>query len=383
VIVSTVLLLMLSYGRARVPGDSIRFLPFKDVMLRDCDTGKASTPVPCRSRRQWSEVEIRSRLASQKHAVWAQDEDLTFAIDTPDAAMTVQTGASRIPMGHLPETNVWVLTLHIPGIDSAALSYRFMSPESSPSPSEMWRGKFAPAAVVTSPRIFGRLRYDTIQSAWLREPRAVVSYLPPRTSPARYVIYVADGQAVSDLAPAVDALIAQHRIAPVALVGFASPSALGGTQRNGEYVWGVASDTGVFLAHERWVVEEVVSWAEHVLRVPGTRKARALLGMSSGGAFVAGMGARHPDRFGSVLAVSPTGGLPPFDASPGRQTPSYFFTAGTLEPPVLASEQGMRNLLRAKGARVNEWIVTSGHDQEVWTSTTVPRLIERAFAVKP
>ena len=64
-----------------------------------------------------------------------------------------------------------------------------------------------------------------------------------------------------------------------------------------------APGRAVFNAHERWVLEVVIPWAERVARA--SPQQRAVGGYSNGADFALAMGRLHPDVFSGVLAHSP------------------------------------------------------------------------------
>src|SRR5207245_1375598 len=97
--------------------------------------------------------------------------------------------------------------------------------------------------------------------------------------------------------------------------------------RSAEYVPGLRPER--FAAHEKFICDEVVPWAERELGASADRKDRALYGCSNGARFALEMGLRRPDLFGHVIAFSLAGArnfLPP----PVPSTPAEFhFAAGT------------------------------------------------------
>ncbi|MDB4914742.1 MAG: esterase [Gemmatimonadetes bacterium] len=353
--------------------DTITYPLLRGEMIGDCAENGAQAAVPCRLRRQWSAGALQSRMTGDE-AVWRDGDEVTFARKTPDGAVTLHVAAMVLPMGWVPDSELWVVTIRIPDAPRAALTYQFYSMQGAAGKPTVWRADTR-AATMRSAALHGHLRRDTLTDARTGQRRALLSYVPP--GPASqddlHVVYLADGESVSEIAPGIDTLVAAGAIPPVVLVGIASSA----TQRNLEYVRGVSPDSAPYLAHERFVMDDVMRWAQATLHASARRDRRMILGMSSGGAFAVSLALRHPDRFGAAIALSPAGAAPAVATSTGAW-PLFVLTAGTLEPPLLAQARVARQRLEGAGAPVHFDLLVSGHDERVWFED-VPRLV--AYAI--
>lgn len=130
------------------------------------------------------------------------------------------------------------------------------------------------------------------------EKRRILIWRAPSTGegplPTLYMTDGANGLYVvaARLRPAIEA----HLIPPVQIIALYPDL----QHRQDEYIaWGRAR----FRAHERWLMEVVIPWAERVARASPDHT--AIGGYSNGAAFALFMTARHPDVFSGVLAHSP------------------------------------------------------------------------------
>lgn len=170
-----------------------------------------------------------------------------------------------------------------------AVNSFFYMPDAGPTPLIARRAD-APA---------GRLSHHTLESSWLlaNGRRSVWLYRPPVGGPAPLIVvfdgwdYLQRGQ----LADIADNLIAQGRIAPIALA-FADH---GGPARGVEYLCSEAT--------LRFVVDLVVPLAQAELDLVDLRQAPGafgVLGASAGGRMALFTGLMQPQIFGHVLSQS-------------------------------------------------------------------------------
>jgi predicted esterase len=175
-------------------------------------------------------------------------------------------------------------------------------------------------------------------------------------------LYMADGApglyiAAARLRPAIEAGL----IPPIQIIGI--DPAPDRRDRTSEYI-----DRGRerFRAHEQWVLESVIPWAERVARADPTR--RAIGGYSNGAAFAIFMGAAHPDAFIGVLAHSPVAAAETFHASPQAAQARWAMSAGQREyngyPERAVSV--VSAVVRGEGAEVRACSGPWGHEPEKW-----------------
>jgi S-formylglutathione hydrolase FrmB len=121
-----------------------------------------------------------------------------------------------------------------------------------------------------------------------------------------------------------------------------------------------------FRAHERWLLEVVIPWAERVARASPER--RAIGGYSNGAAFALFMGAAHPDVFSAVLAHSPVASAETFHLDARAGAVRWALSAGRQEyggyPARAVSVVGAVAL--GQGAAVRSCTGPWGHGPDAW-----------------
>jgi enterochelin esterase-like enzyme len=125
--------------------------------------------------------------------------------------------------------------------------------------------------------------------------RELTVYLPRiPTTEVRYIL-CADGQSLPYLIGSQERSGATSR---TAFIGVHSSNSL----RAREYVEG--RDNQHFHRHERFFVNDVRCWVERRFGVELCPNNTGCFGYSCGGSFAVSMGIRHPNIFGSVIALS-------------------------------------------------------------------------------
>ncbi|MBE9508986.1 MAG: hypothetical protein IMY86_13170 [Chloroflexi bacterium] len=333
--------------------------------------------------RSWTADELLARSATEGAPVWADDDELTFFYQGEADEVRICCGIQS-PMRRIEGTDLWVLTVRVRDLSQAVIGYAFMPyQDGHPVASEdfmdrmqVWRGPEAPPALQRAETLRGQIKEHVIDSESLGEPRGLTVYLPPGHDPTRRlpVVYAADGESVSWLATVLDPLIADGSVPAVIVVGVHSgganqtltePHDPSQDRRAQEYLLGFNRER--FEAHERFFIYEVADWAEQNLGVAANREQRAVFGYSNGGAFAVAMGARHPERYGHVIAFSlgrgPAGlGAPAWTAD---MAPRHYLVAGTLEPFLEPTSKWAAKLDRLGVEHVYRQRVC-GHDVTMW-----------------
>lgn len=360
------------------PGaDSVDFvpLPMRSPMQRDCPA-EPSTVALCRVRRAVDAAMLRAALARGLN-VHREGDELTFAYAGPGERVML-SGGLQYPLSRVVGTDLWVLTLRLAEIDRVILSYSIVPDipgRGERLRAQEWRGPSAPVRGPRAAALQGSIRVDTMATRVLSRPRGVIVYRPPAhgTDPVAGVIYLGDGGAVHGIAPYLDTLIVSGHLPRVMLVGI--PSAMPGpgdpTDRDVramEYLWDFEPGNQRFLAHERFVLDEVIPWAEARYGAPRVREERAVWGMSNSAAWAIRMGLRHPETFGIVLAASP-GGVQSDAGAGARLVPPtrFLIQAGVLEPAFHRIALAWRDSLRARSLDCTLREVAAGHDWLYWS----------------
>ena len=358
------------------PADSIDFV----AMGRDGDcsdvvvgTGIAA---PCRVRAPRSEAALRARWVAEGRPVWADGDTLTFVYEG-EAEGVMACCAVQMQLSRFVGSDLWTLAVRVPDLPFAILNAGFLPAGARALEGVVeWRGASAPVAPPKARALRGTVRTDSLWSEALGERRAVTVYLPPELDASRPppVVYVADGSAVEGLAPYVEPFILAGEIPPTILVGLHSSLTAEG---RGEEYTSISEDTGEadvenarFVAHERFVLDEVLPWAERTLGASSRRDERAAFGFSNGGVWAAHQGVRHPDVFGVVIPFScgVCGVAVPDEPSPavsGLAT-RFYFLAGRLEMRFHQSTSAAAERLRAAGYEAPMHERASGHDPLMW-----------------
>jgi len=339
----------------------------------------------CRVVRQYSASEIEARLAAGKE-VWQEGDNISFA--TRAKAESVElSGGLQFPMSRIAGTDLWVITVHVNNIESAVISYFFIPEgEGIQLPSRFtpksWRGPKAPAPALASSKIQGKISVDTLKSAYLADPRAVVVYVPPAhgNDPIAGVVYLGDGGSVHSLAKNVDTLVVMGVLPRILLVGMVSGRATHGVDqandfRGMEYLWNFEKGNAHFLAHENFWLREVIPYAETKYGAPSDASRRAVWGASNSAGWAISMALRHPDVVRNVLAFSPGGGTEEI-VSGASFDPSvrFLLQAGTLEPSFHSIAWSWGKLLNEHGVKATLRDAVAGHDWEVWSDSFAPAL---------
>ena len=300
---------------------------------------------PAATTEQTSLTEAESLLQRKKaegKSVWADGDTLTFVYEGEAETVELCCGLQE-PLTRLPDSEAWVLRKTIPNLSEAVISYSFIVDGnfSESALDRVWRGTDAPPAPETLEPSAGSIFERTLNSKVLGETRKLVVYLPPDYAAQKPlglpVVYLADGSSVWEFARFVEPLIRQGKLPQLLLIGIESGSYAGDPtaaydpeldMRSREYI--PRADDERFFEHERFVLDEVLPWAEEAFGASNDPAQRVVYGHSNGGVFAAAMGLRHPDVFGYALPFSV--GVNPTDVIEVQAgTTEFYFIAGTLE----------------------------------------------------
>ncbi len=380
--------------RSAAGADTLRLEPIPEYrQIRDC----TADTLPCRIPDAPDRREVERRLGSRTAVAWGGDDLWTIAYRAPDDSVTgVEVGGGvQLPLSRFEGTRLWALALRLPSADSAVVSLRLRVRQGDVSVADTaaireWRGPLAPPKPHRAERLAGTLRTDSLWRDALGAWRRVTVYLPPGHGRQRRVpvVYLADGQGLSDYARVVDPLVASGELPPVALVGiWVASGAPGGGPARGpaqdlrtiEYHRGVEAIPGAdsafvvarYQGHREFFTEEVRRWAEDALFVSRERQGRAVHGSSSGGNYALTLGRERPDLYDLVIANS-NGGSNALAPPEGgwAQASRHVLSAGVLELPSLGRTlTALGDSLRQHGVAESVTIYPSGHDRQVWVES--------------
>lgn len=192
--------------------------------------------------------------------------------------------------------------------------------------------------------------------------RDVTAYVPPEPLGDVRFVFCADGQSVPLFAEHLRQEVVGAR---VGLIGIHSHRTL----RGREYVHG--RDNSPFVRHERFFVNIVRDWVQQQFKIGLNAHNTTCFGYSCGGALAISMGVRHPDKFGSVIALSVAGRPVRVDQPPPDRldlTKSQFYlAAGESEPGGMKRYmKRIASWLRNNGGRSRYRLSPGGHELAVW-----------------
>lgn len=193
----------------------------------------------------------------------------------------------------------------------------------------------------------------------------------PGNAPAERLptLYMADGLdglyvAVAHLQPLIEA----GTIPPFLVVATnANPD---NQKRAAEYLRGWTGGSDDFAVHERWLIEQVIPWAERTQRAANTREQRFIGGFSNGADLAWQLANAHPDTFGGALIHSPVGASASWIA-PTATNQRWVITGGTQESSGGMERGGqlpraISQALERAGAPTRTCIGRWGHVGRAW-----------------
>lgn len=234
----------------------------------------------------------------------------------------------------------------------------------------------------------GRVEMERFESQRLGGMRRVYSYAPADYDPAAGpypLLILLDGWAFTQFVPApvvLDNLIHRGAIPPVVAV---MPDSGENADRMRE-LW-LSDDFNAFIA------DELLPWARARWNLATAPKQVIAAGSSLGGTAAVYLGLQRPDLVGSVISLSGAFQvMPEGDAEPvwlarelarrDRLPVRFWLGIGSLEtvaapehPSLLSMNRHLRDVLVAKGYRVDYSEFPGGHDYFWWVETLADGLI--------
>jgi enterochelin esterase-like enzyme len=224
--------------------------------------------------------------------------------------------------------------------------------------------EFAPASIETI-SAESRLMPD-LPGPQANTQRPIAIWRPP-SAPATGplpTLYMADG--------ANGLYVIAARLRPAIEAGLMPPIQVIGLYPDPEYRQQEYIERGRrrFIAHERWLIETVIPWAESNARASPTQ--RVIAGYSNGAAFALFTAATHPDMFVGVLAHSPVASADSFSLRDSAAQVRWALSAGRIEYRgyPLRATRTVAGAAAEIGAAVRTCTGSWGHDPNYWANLT-------------
>lgn len=324
----------------------------------------ADIQVPARElSAAFAKADVESRLADHDHAFWAEG-DVFYVVarrrERPTLCCSVQTPMNPVEGA----SDLWSLAVRMPDLNQAMLDV-WLLPATSGAPDE-WRGPGAPPPPAEQELADGELVQHVMESTALGQRRGLFIYRPRGDGPMP-VIYLADGEGVPSFASVLKPLVESGEVPPTMIVGLWSGPLLeegeasDPNRRHKEYLAGW--DDEVYLAHERFLLTEVMPFAES-LGASSAPSDRILAGFSDGAAWALNTAMVNPDVFRGVIAMS--FGSRPDRRARGSGYGSIYLTAGVYEPDFHQSTVDAAAALQGSADAVRLDVGIAGHSQMLW-----------------
>jgi enterochelin esterase-like enzyme len=326
---------------------------------------------------------LLSLILTTQSNVWSRNDTLFFEYSGQADSVFFNCLDWRIKLNRKPATELWTGNQPIRNLRSFMAAYSFTNYKYGTEikgDNQDWAGD----SIRLTPRVKklkGRLIRKKIRSNSLNEERDITIYVPPRyNSKTKYpVVYLADGNVVTQYALYVEYLIRQKQLPGIILVGVhSSRSSFDGKtydpakdRRSLEYNDGfhkfVKGDSIRFDRHLQFFCEEVPSFIESNYSVSAQRKDHVLFGYSNGASFTVSAGLKYPQVYANILSSSISWSLaleePGWNAS---TAPYYHLASGTLEPTFLKTTDAWALILKHHRVAYSNTHYNSGHDTLMW-----------------
>ena len=346
---------------------------------KDCDAVKDAAI--CRVKRPYTAAELSEKVDAGKE-VWREGRQLTFATRN-SAEQMLLSGGVQLPMSKVVGTDLWVLTVRIPRIDEAFITWFFV-PVSRNQDRTMafkpktWRGPKAFAAAEKYEDLEGHVYGESVSSRNLGSTRDLHIYMPPEfgADAITGVVYLGDGGAVVSLAKVVEPAILTGKLPRIMIVGILSDTARAPIDgRAAEYIRGYPDGAARWDRHEQFVITEVMPLVQRKFQAPSDARRVAVGGYSNSAAWAITMGLRHPEKFGNVIAFSPGGRKPAIpDGVDTAKLAGFYLLGGVLEPAFHEKAVAWAGLLEKSNARHILREPVAGHDMGMWEAYLVEAL---------
>ncbi|MAL17543.1 MAG: hypothetical protein CL670_14865 [Balneola sp.] len=363
----------------------------------DCSESIDSDKTACRITQNPSLDEARAYLDSSNYSIWSNGNtwSAAYRLDDESIQSLQLMGGIQLPLSRFENTDIWAISLNIPGLDTALISTSISYQKGASFVTDdetirIWRGKNAEAKQEITEDLNGIIKIDSIWSDTLKEWRKISIYKPSKApeNGTYPVVYFADGQGVGKYAQIIDPLIKSGELPPVILVGIWGRRGLVNSNkpynptndyRTVEYHEGVGEYPGAdsllvvnhHLAHKYYFTHEVPAIIEAEYNASKDRTLRAIHGVSSGANFALLIGREMPDKFGLIIANSLGPETVKKEPVKGWENAAmHYLSVGLLEQqPMRSNLASLYNSLKENGIPSILNVFPSGHDSAVWVAS--------------
>ena len=340
------------------------------------------TPMAALDISDLTPARVAAKLGKEAFRIDADGDVLTLlarsAAETFHVGGSVRLDLQRIGPGDEKRGGLWAGRVKLRRADHAmlVLEIPLAHPDAeSGTASLIWRGPQAPArppeVASDTGRLRGRVVEHHLSSKALGETRKVFVYTPPHWSKTQSLpaLYMTDAGALT-FAPMIEAMIAQHEIRPILIIGadngdygvIGRGPPEGASMRGPEYL-----PTGArFADHMRFFVDEMTPWAAKEFNASTRPEDRAVSGASNGGAFALRAGLDHGDVFGTAIAMSPAGAPPAPEAFAQQPNARFFLSGGDYEAGIQRNARSEEAMLFNGGFDVQARYYAAGHNALQW-----------------
>jgi enterochelin esterase-like enzyme len=331
----------------------------------------------CRLKPDVDAEEVERALGTNAIGLEVRGDNALFFARAAAPAVTM-SGTFFVPMERVGGTDLWASRFRIASPERGMLRFTAEAGGNrlSPPKSVNWQGPQAPVVPEWAHGLKGTIVMRTLWSGALQETRRFRVYLPPGYSTEKKykTLYTGDGSYLSVWMAYIEPLIERKVIPPIAVVGIdegrngivEDRASLGVDIRSADYLPGYKGAGDRFERHMRFVVSELIPFAEREYALAPGRANRVIQGISNGATFAREAALRHPDLFETALAFSIGWTDPDNFGPPGAKRARFVLTAGYYEPEFFLATKSSAKVLRDQGFDVTEEYLYAGHEPSPW-----------------
>lgn len=357
----------------------------------------------------------KSGTIKTDYKIWSENETLKIEVVSDADNVTFKMFQGLCINLEKVSRNKFFASKNINGIDSAIFQYSIITKKrdkdslisiiydkDSLDNLLFWKGKFAKDFTEYNEILNGNLIDTIVESRYLSESRKLSIFLPENYKNDTTIpfFFITDGIVVNYYAKYVDYLITSEIIKPVIMVGVHSNDNLAimdSTNNNPKYIKHFAtventdyeiilrpfeyvkdgSDTERYTNHQKFFLEEVVSFVETTFEVKTEKAYRYLYGFSNGAAFCVETGLSYPDFANEIVAFS-TAFLVTKNINFYKSNfPSFYLLSGLYERSINLENEFILKKMKKHNINCTMKNLVCGHDSYVWRIEFLKYLCEK------